>query len=656
MPDGPPVTLDPERLEQFVHELLAAGFRALGDDGRAFAGPIPASLGEFTDATEMTIVIADPWPYRQPHVIVPGIDWWHAAHDMPCLWQIDDNTKRWMTLDGLLARIDEWAAHAQTGFTTIDGAALDPHLYFQRHTHVPAAIDIDGLIGGLTQDGQHGLIHLDFLTDELTTIRGGKAQGRLWGRWFYRTEITAPPRDLAAVEHALTDNQLARLNKAIATQGKALCALAWPTVHGTACLVLVIDQTSGSRQAFAISPTPISQRDRLRRAGPDAALLHPKRIVLFGAGAIGSYVGSLLARSGVGRLVVVDGDIKLPAGIVRHAGTAVGIGKAAELRDLLAPFDWTTVDVVEESPWDLDRLGELIAGADLCIDATGLTPFAELLSRIAALQKVSMLTVALYRGGRIARVRRQAPGDHPIAYRAGHWRYPLIPVGADRSADFVGAETGCAAPIHNAPPAAVTAGASLAALVAIDLLTGRMNHPDEIIDVLEPIQEPFASLGHHAPRPPAVMITETARRTMIAAAADLHPNETGGILIGVLDETGAPCITEAVELQPTQPSTRRYDVPGGRTTASVDAARDRDPRVGYLGEWHSHPTDQPASATDHATMRTLAAHPDTGDPVLLVVRPTGRDTFTIDAHMSLHEGLLQVPLVDVGPITSEESP
>lgn len=652
--DGPPATLDPERLDQFVHELLAAGFRAVGADGRAFVGPVPVSLGEFTDATEMTIVIADPWPYRQPHVVVPGIDWWHAAHDMPCLWQAGDNTKRWMTLEGLLTRIDEWAAHATAGFTTIDGAALDPQLYFERYTHMPAAIDIDGLLGGLTQDGQHGLIHLDLMTDELAIIRAGKAAGRLWGRWFYRTGIVTPPRDLAAVEHALTANQRTRLDKAIAAQGKALCALAWPTVHGTACLVLVVDETSGTRQAFAISPTPISQTDRLRRAGPDAALLRPKRIVLFGAGAIGSHVGSLMSRSGVGQLAVVDGDIKLPVGVVRHAGTAVGIGKAAELRDLLAPFDWTTVEVVDESPWDLDRLGELIASADLCIDATGLTPFAELLSRIASQRDVAMVTVALYRGGRIARVRRQGTGDHPIAQRTDHWRYPTIPASADRSTDFVGAETGCAAPIHNAPPAAVTVAASHAALVAIDLLTGRNTYPDEIIDVLEPIEEPFSRRGRHAPRPPTVMITEPAGRTMIAAAADLHPSETGGILIGVLDETGAPCITEAVELQPIHASALRYEVPEGLTTAAVDAARARDPRVGYLGEWHSHPTDQPASPTDHATMRRLAADPDTGNPVLLVLRPIGDNTFTVDAHMSLDGDLLPAPLVDVGPITSEE--
>lgn len=531
MTESRPVTLDSERLAAFVSELLGAGFRAVGTHGRSFVGPIPASLGAFTDTDEMTIVIADPWPYRQPHVIVPGIEWWHAAHDMPCLWQVGDNTKRWMTLDGILERIDEWAAQAEAGFATIDGAALDPQLYFASYTNVPAAIDVDGLIGGLTQDGQHGLIHLDFITDELAAINAGKASGRLWGRWFYRAHIASPPRDLAAFEQALTDNQLDRLKKVLAAQAKGLFALAWPTVHGTACLVLVLEvQSDGSREAFAISPTPVSHQDRLRRAGPDSPTLESKRVVVFGVGAIGSHVASTLSRSGVGQLVIVDGDVKLPAGIVRHVGTAVGVGKATEMRDLLAPFEWTSVEILSESTWDIDKLAEIIIGADLCVDATGLTPFAELLSRVASRQSIPMATVALYRGGRVTRVRRQGPDDHPIVFRNGHWRYPAVPASLDRADDFVGAETGCAAPIHNAPPVAVTSAASLASLVAIDFLCGRMLYEDETIDVLEPIEAPFDTIGRHTPQPPTVMLTESARRSMVTAAATLHPNETGGIL------------------------------------------------------------------------------------------------------------------------------
>ena len=73
----------------------------------------------------------------------------------------------------------------------------------------------------------------------------------------------------------------------------------------------------------------------------------------------------------------------------------------------------------------------------------------------------------------------------------------------------------------------------------------------------------------------------------------------------------------------------------------------------YIGEWHSHPNDQPASPTDRATMAKLAAHPNTGNPVLLVLRPTGADHVVIDAHLSVEGQLLPAPLIAVGPIASE---
>ncbi len=658
MTETPPVTLDPERLAAFVAELLVGGFVAVDTVGRRFRGPIPERLAEFTDATEMTIVITDPWPYRQPQVVVRGIDWWHAAHEMPCLWQVDDNTKRWVTLGGLLARIDEWVDHAKGGFTTIDGVALDPHLYFEHRAPLWTALDIDGLIGGQAQDGQHGLMHLDPATSELSFIRPGIGSGnKVWGHWFYRGDVAAPPKNLASFGKALTTKQRAKLDEVVTKLGKGVFALAWPTVHGTACLILVVTANDdGTRDAFALPPTPCAQRDRLRRAGPDASVLLAKRVVLFGAGAIGSNVGSNLSRSGLGQLVVVDGDSKLPAGLVRHAGPEVGVGKAEEMQRLLAPFEWTNVDAVPHSTWDPDSLRAIIDGADLCIDATGLTPFAELLSRIAAQQDVPMMTVALFRGGRVIRVRRQAADDCPIVHRAGRWPYPTIPAAEHRSADFVGAETGCAAPIHNAPPAAVAAAAALAALVAADFLTERVNYPDEVIDVLEPIEAPFHELGRHAPKPALVMLTDAARAAMASAAADVHPCETGGILIGLIDDTGAPCITQVVEFRPDEPSQRRYSVPAGLTTAAVDAARQRDERLAYIGEWHSHPTDQPASRTDRSTMADLAANPDTGDPVLCVLRPTALDQFTIDAYMCINRKLVQLPLVDVGPIATEDQP
>ncbi len=59
-----------------------------------------------------------------PAVTVEGIESWHADHDHLCLWQQGDNTKAWVTVEGIIARIDEWATQAQDDFGGFDGAAL----------------------------------------------------------------------------------------------------------------------------------------------------------------------------------------------------------------------------------------------------------------------------------------------------------------------------------------------------------------------------------------------------------------------------------------------------------------------------------------------------------------------------------------------------
>ncbi|HKY14068.1 MAG TPA: ThiF family adenylyltransferase [Microthrixaceae bacterium] len=648
-------TLDPERLGQFLSELADAGFVA-GEDGRTFTGPLPASLTKFTTSTEITIVLRDPWPYVQPAVFVTGIDWWHASHESPCLWQQEDNTKRWITLGGLLERIDEWADQAQAGFPSIDGAALDPYLYFQSHAIGVVGIDIDGLVGGLRQDGQHGRLHLAVPPDALAEVRAGAGPpDSTDGLWCFRTGIQSPPRDPDAVAAALTENQRRRLERVLTRNGHVVMVLAWPTAHGTACLPLLITDSPNGRLHEVLRPTPTSIHDLRRRAGPDADALAGKRVAIFGLGAIGSNIAVLLARSGLRSLVAIDGDMKVPAGLVRHAFSGTGMHKVAETRAELAQFG-TTVEPVPSSTWDVDEIRELLKGADLCIDATGNSLFAELVSRIARDAAVAFLTVALFRGGRVLRVRRQAAADTPIVEREGIWRYPTIPSASDPAADYLGAETGCAAAIHNAPPAAVAAAASAATIVAIDLLSGRGAYPDEILDVLEPIEAPFDAPGRLRPTPPSVMLSADARATMTNAAIDTHPNETGGILIGARASDGSTCVVEAVEFRPETPSPHVYRVPDGVTQSAVDAARSLDERVGYVGEWHSHPTDQPASATDVATMVHLADLPDSRDPVLFVLRPLTADQFHIDAYVVADRVLERCSVVDVGGLPAGDEP
>ena len=150
-----------------------------------------------------------------------------------------------------------------------------------------------------------------------------------------------------------------------------------------------------------------------------------------------------------------------------------------------------------ESPWKPSRLRELIAGAELVIETTGLTSFALLVSYICRESGTPLVSAALYRGGAVARVRRQARADDvALAERSPATGHPIIPAGDEP----VAYEPGCSEPVNNASPVAVSATAALAAEVAIDTLTERFDYPDEAIDVYRPLDEaPFDRLGRIQP-------------------------------------------------------------------------------------------------------------------------------------------------------------
>lgn len=87
------------------------------------------------------------------------------------------------------------------------------------------------------------------------------------------------------------------------------------------------------------------RRPEVQRADPGFALprggavttLESKKVVVFGCGAVGSHLASLLASSGVGRLLLVDKETFTAANLYRHllGAESLGLKKAIALRDHL---------------------------------------------------------------------------------------------------------------------------------------------------------------------------------------------------------------------------------------------------------------------------------------------------------------------------------
>src|SRR5262249_14524247 len=153
-----------------------------------------------------------------------------------------------------------------------------------------------------------------------------------------------------------------------------------------------------------------------------------------GAGAIGSHVALGLSGAGLGSLTLVDGDLLRPGNVVRHAAghSLVGQNKADAVRQELATRSpWTTARAHESDNWSPQEILNLCQSNNLVIDATGNAAFSILISQVAERHDCPLVTVSLYRAGRVARVRRQWHGTPAIYRRAELDVYPLIPPGIE---------------------------------------------------------------------------------------------------------------------------------------------------------------------------------------------------------------------------------
>ena len=257
--------------------------------------------------------------------------------------------------------------------------------------------------------------------------------------------------------------------------------------------------TADETEAVALQAAPRDEESLMLRAGPDATELRTYRATMFGAGALGGHTAALLAESGIGHVDIIDPDVLLPGNVVRHISGhgMVGAPKAHAVQAVIGDHaPWTEVTAFLEEPRTPRQIRERIDSADIVVDTTGNAAPAVSLAVVAQDLGKRLVTGALYRGGFIARVRRQAlPGDTPIHQRDDLARYPIIPVGDD-SEDFASPQLGCSAPVNNAPPSAVSACASLICRTAIDVLTNRFEFADEVVEVYRPISEPpFHQMG-----------------------------------------------------------------------------------------------------------------------------------------------------------------
>jgi len=152
-----------------------------------------------------------------------------------------------------------------------------------------------------------------------------------------------------------------------------------------------------------------------------------------------------------------------------------------------------------------------------------------------------------------------------------------------------------------------------------------------------------------------IWLSEPAHEQILAAAHEHFPDEIGGVLIGV--ENGRrPWVTQAVTVPSRRATPVYYEIPAGARQRVVRRSRRDDPRLGYLGDWHSHPADIGPSDKDRETMAELAVARDSGcpRPVLLLARRRGEE-YWLDPRQQVGSKLRELQLITAGPMASDGS-
>lgn len=515
-------TYDDAAYDQICADLVNAGFSpgTLDDGGRCWTGPLRSSLKPLTDAARMRLEFYPGWPLRYAHIVVEALRAEHHNLGTICLWAEDDPAQ----IDGksltvLWERLDQWAEAAQRGFGRAD-RALDANFLFSQHSPWRAELPLQELIDRSSNGSAIAVFART--TGETVRISYGNPPSSindkpvLHGAFYLRSTLDAPPRSLDDVHTALSRHQRRDLTHGLQRRsdvtfpavsgGYDFMVLAWPRHDSDHdAVVLEFSGTAGALRGAALHATSNDLRALRLRAGPDAETLAVKTLVIAGAGSVGGHVAVALASAGVGTIRLHDNDVLASANIVRHIATPhfVGYRKTVGVAAIIAQHaPWTTVTHHDNLPYGRTELQAALNGVDAVIDCTGILPLTAALADTCLRQCIDLVTGALYHHGAVARVRRQAAADTPIALRTNDSRYQRLPPQDAAGPDIGFLELGCTAPVNNASPVAVQVTAADIAAAAVDLLTQRRERPDERITVIRAMDPPFHRTGTVDPHGP----------------------------------------------------------------------------------------------------------------------------------------------------------
>lgn len=448
----------------FIEKLERRGFHA---DDRTLAG----TVGEGDAAVRVRVDLPDAFPYAPPVVSPPdGFpgSWHRERTGAMCLYPTDGRDDLpWLDVEQFLALVARWIAESRSGWPG-DFPDLDLERYFEQSAD-PLVVygDLDVLNNRFVQLRREGSVTR--LTGPGSIPKKKRiAKNRAFGYVTTIGEPSVPPTNWEDLTAAIPADDVKRIQTAV-TEGRFSYLIVRYSRSGVeAAVVLGIwKDNAGGLGVASVRSASDALTTLTLRAGANATALADCRVAIVGVGAIGSFVGDLLGRSGVGAITGIDPDIVRPGNLIRYAAgsDAVGIDKPLAVKHLIEsrPYNSTAVSVASGIPSPREVMN-IFAEHDLVIDATAAGDATHLLAQAATAGGHRLLSVCIQEEGTVVRVDIVPPVEGASI--------PATVLGAPPSREGLRFEAGCGDPVSQTPAFAVVEAASLAARHAVGLLTG----------------------------------------------------------------------------------------------------------------------------------------------------------------------------------------
>ncbi|MFH1980610.1 MAG: ThiF family adenylyltransferase [Pseudomonadota bacterium] len=154
----------------------------------------------------------------------------------------------------------------------------------------------------------------------------------------------------------------------------------------------------------------LTRRDQLR--------LLESTVAIVGLGGLGGTVADILARAGIGRLILIDGDLFEESNLNRQLNCTVATidsGKACAAAERIAAVNPGTETTVHSAFITSANAAALIAGADAVADCLDSLPARFVLEQAAHTLKIPMVTAAVAgAAGQVSLLQKGGPGLRTI--------------------------------------------------------------------------------------------------------------------------------------------------------------------------------------------------------------------------------------------------